>query len=281
MKKKIASLALSVTLVCITILGLQNSKVVEAADNLILLEKRHPGYWEYLREKVPMDVDGDGTFDVSVFSLSKMNLSKITSSDYQIFLRDGTRDSRSRVIYFYDGTGIDVRIAEYGDVDIGSWTIQNGTQIADIKDVQYKEKPIYEITDLYEYLASLKNYSFIISVKDDASNGWGDSLNPYMRDLGLTGSFKYRESYIAVVDRGKVLFEETDHSQIEWSGNFEDVDIQVLSSGFDSSASSSIVINDVEYSKQRRGLNIVVIDNNEVIDSVNFDTWNRLLLCNR
>lgn len=42
------SLALSVVLILLSVLFLNNEKVVEAADERILLENRHPGYWNYL-----------------------------------------------------------------------------------------------------------------------------------------------------------------------------------------------------------------------------------------
>ena len=49
MGKRITSLLLSVVLVLLTVFLLRNEKVVNAADDLVLLENRHPGYWEYLR----------------------------------------------------------------------------------------------------------------------------------------------------------------------------------------------------------------------------------------
>lgn len=47
-KKKICSLIASIVLILVAVIGLQNEKVVEAADKMVLLEKRHPGYWNYL-----------------------------------------------------------------------------------------------------------------------------------------------------------------------------------------------------------------------------------------
>jgi len=48
MKKRVKSLALSVVLTLLAVFLLQENKVAEAADNLLLLEKRHPDYWNYL-----------------------------------------------------------------------------------------------------------------------------------------------------------------------------------------------------------------------------------------
>ena len=46
------SLALSVVLILLSVLFLNNEKVVEAADNLVLLENRNPGYWNYLNPEM-------------------------------------------------------------------------------------------------------------------------------------------------------------------------------------------------------------------------------------
>jgi len=44
MKKRVKSLALSVVLKLLAVFLLQENQVAEAADNLLLLEKRHPDY---------------------------------------------------------------------------------------------------------------------------------------------------------------------------------------------------------------------------------------------
>lgn len=56
MNKRITSLLLSVVLVLLAVFLLRNEKVVDAADDLVLLEKRHPGYWEYLRPEKMIEV---------------------------------------------------------------------------------------------------------------------------------------------------------------------------------------------------------------------------------
>ena len=81
--------------------------------------------------------------------------------DYHLFLRDSTRSDPRRVVYFFDGTGIDVQNNIYGTVDTNSWTIVDG-QNFDWTDIKCEEKPINQITDIYQYLDELKNQSFII-----------------------------------------------------------------------------------------------------------------------
>ncbi len=70
MKRKILSLALSAVLILLSVPFLNNEKVVEAADDLVLLENRHPGYWNYLRPEVGYD-----------FVASKNNAKNLIVSD--------------------------------------------------------------------------------------------------------------------------------------------------------------------------------------------------------
>lgn len=48
MNKRITSLLLSVVMILLAVFAFHNEKIVEATDNMVLLEKRHPGYWDYL-----------------------------------------------------------------------------------------------------------------------------------------------------------------------------------------------------------------------------------------
>lgn len=107
-----------------------------------------------------IDLDGDNLKDVFVCPISKMYIDEI-KDDYHLFLRDSTRSDPRRVVYFFDGTGIDVQNNIYGTVDTNSWTIVDG-QNFDWTDIKCEEKPINQITDIYQYLDELKNQSFII-----------------------------------------------------------------------------------------------------------------------
>lgn len=278
MNKRIASLLISAVLIIIAVGALNNPAIVDACDNAVLLEKRHPGYWEYLRNGIGVDSDGDKKKDTNIYCISKIKKGVITSADYQIFLRDTDRDDKRRFVYFYDGTGIDVGKNIYGGVDTISWTIVNGENIDDWKDIRYEEKPLNEITDIYEYLTALKNYSFIISARDDAAGSWNEELSSLIENLGLKGGFKYRDSYIAIVNNGKLDVEQVSHDPLEYkSGTF-----YVRSAGYDTGDTDSIIsISGTDYSVKGRGLNIVALENDKVIDSVAYDTSDRFLLARR
>ena len=258
---------------------LKNNKVTAAIDNVFLLENRYPEYWNWLRTRSDnIDLDNDSFRDVEIFPISKIYINEITDWEYQLFLKDSERESIRRVIYFFDGTGIDVNNSTYGNMDINTWTITNiSKSISSIKDIIYQKNEITDTTDIYEYLSLLKGHTFVISAMDDAYTCWNDDLQNLLEQVGLKGKFGYRDSYVAVVENGNVLFEKASQDQISY--NYDG--ILINSAGMTAGNISNVLVNDMEYSKQKRGLNIVVFDNGMVVDSVNFDTWSRLLPCYR
>ena len=75
MNKRIMSVVMSALLVVVAILFLQDEKVVDAADNIVLLEKRHPGYWDYLRPEKMIEVQTiPGFEEVSTQTILDNNL---------------------------------------------------------------------------------------------------------------------------------------------------------------------------------------------------------------
>ena len=169
----------------------------------------------------------------------------------------------------------------YGDVDSDSWTVKNGTKVDNFDAIRHEEKTINEITDLYEYLDALKGYSFVISVRDDAHTHWDETLQQLLEGLGLSGGFEYRDSYIAVVDNEGKVYETVGEPIAEYKGVFQGHDLSVRSSGYNNGAISEIVIDGIDYSQSGRGLNIVVLKDGDIVDSVNFDTWYWALTCYR
>lgn len=137
----------------------------------------------------------------------------------------------------------------------------------------------YQYITLKEYLPRLVNENYIsfISVKDEASLAFNDSMVDAMKNIGLTEELmgKYRYSYGAVIDSGQIVYEHLDNKLIDVSGEFLEGNYSLKSAGLNCGNLSSIRINGQEYSLNMRGINIVVYDKmtKQVIDSVNFDTW--------
>ena len=129
------------------------------------------------------------------------------------------------------------------------------------------------------YLAHAQDdgHIIILSVKDEASTAFTETHAAAFHALGLSESLvdKYRYAYAAIIDGDEVLFEDISPDLISHTQSVGDVLMAVKSAGFDNGDMSSILIDDVEYSQNMRGINIVVYDKTAgaVVDAVTFDTY--------
>lgn len=144
--------------------------------------------------------------------------------------------------------------------------------------------------DLSSYLDLIleagDGYTAIISAKDDAFNGLDEELRDKLKKLGLQSDLTlenaYRHSLIGVWQDGRLAYEQLsegiDDPQrdlLEYRGFLPDgMKCYVKSGGWFSGNISDITIDGVQYSKNDRGLNIVIYDSHDgrVVDSIVFDT---------
>lgn len=108
-------------------------------------------------------------------------------------------------------------------------------------------------------------YNILISVRDEAANTFDENLRKHFADLGFAtlADLQYRDSYIAVVENGKIIFEQKDHGKtpIKTNGTFADgTKYFVESGGAESGNVSHIQLEGKEYSPSSRGLNFVIYD---------------------
>ena len=167
-----------------------------------------------------------------------------------------------------------------------------------------------EITDLKEYLneaLSNEDYEILITAKDDAANALTDETRGWLREKGFSvlPELSYRSSYYGIIDSGEVIAEDTDIYDPETDGLAAEIDNNIkeaeLSINFDEEEpltiseegklpdgtsfkiesgglffgnKASCLINGVEYSKNGRGLNIVIYNKKKgsVADAAVFDT---------
>ncbi len=142
-----------------------------------------------------------------------------------------------------------------------------------------KDMSLFLIEELDSYLEALRDdrYSVFISAKEDCTQNLKGSTLERLRALGLKAELegKYRSSYYAVISDGTVKEGQGDQ-RLEYGGSIRGgrTSYRIVSAGMKSGNTSSIQIDGEEYGKNRRGLNIVVYNNEtmEVLDSVCFDT---------
>ena len=145
--------------------------------------------------------------------------------------------------------------------------------------------------DLYfERLISIQKDSLIIiSVKDTPGFHIKETTAELFFKLGIKNKVikKHGHAFIAIIDRGAVVYDKV--SDYDETLIVEDLllkdgpSVNVMSSIFQKENLSIIMIDGMDYSHNRRGLNIVVYsyEKSSVIDRVSFDTHNVANPCYR
>ena len=132
---------------------------------------------------------------------------------------------------------------------------------------------------LHEYLQSLKgkDFTIFISAKDEAASALTPPLLQDLKELGIKTDLqgRLRSSYYAVITPAYVIEDIGSQTVLTFEGIVGEKTYKITSAGYQVGNTSSIMIDGIEYSKNRRGLNIVVYDNalKQVTDSVSFDTY--------
>lgn len=132
--------------------------------------------------------------------------------------------------------------------------------------------------------ANKDSLCIIIAVKDDACASFYGHIEGYIKRLGLQNGFDeehVQNSYIAVIDKGKVLFDRWAAAPLKLEDNFNSMgkNFYIESGGYVYGDISTIQIDDIDYAVNKRGLNIVVLDSDtgKVISSVSIDTHDESL----
>lgn len=134
--------------------------------------------------------------------------------------------------------------------------------------------------NFHEYLIGLserKDATIFLSIRDEGTNALTGTIIEDLKSLGLCTDLrgKYRNSYYAVISPEGIAEELSVDRAVSQSGSAGGVEYSITSAGFETGNISSIKINGTEYSKNGRGMNIVVVENGSVVDSVAFDTYAR------
>ena len=138
-----------------------------------------------------------------------------------------------------------------------------------------KDCELAHMTDMEEYTQTIQDgrYSVFISVRNEGTSKLKDSVVQNLKNIGLQTDLheKYSGSYLAVVSNGDVK-EQSGNMEMEIDGAVREnlVRYEMVSVG---NQLSSIKIGGEEYSKNGRGMNIVVYNHEtkRIVDSVCFD----------
>ncbi len=133
----------------------------------------------------------------------------------------------------------------------------------------------------HQFLQGLKGKTFIISARDEASGAMTVTLVEDMHELGIQTDLrgKYRSSFYAVISAEGAI-EKIGNEVLTYNTKIDNMYVNVISSGYNSKSNSSIKLDEIEYSKNVRGLNIVVIEGG-LIESISFDTSSQEMFVTR
>ena len=152
----------------------------------------------------------------------------------------------------------------------------------EFNDGLYKDFVLHNETDLETYLGMLEDdrYTVMLSAKEGIGTELSEECVGKLKGLGLSSDWNMiqKKGYLGMIEKGKIRLDEATNE--EYRGSFRNGVMRlVMSSG----NKASIKINEKEQSKNLRGLNIVVYNNDRkcVIDSVNFDTFEEQCSCHR
>ncbi|MCK4798740.1 MAG: DUF2079 domain-containing protein [Spirochaetes bacterium] len=153
-------------------------------------------------------------------------------------------------------------------------------------------EPFTSISDVFiDYIEKYRSDTIIISVKDEATKRLSFNCIRYLVIRGSKiNTLKKRGSYIAIIHKNKIMFEEINNSSAieiddsvseKVSHLFSDISLEVSSAGYKQGNYSSIKVNGREYSQNQRGFNVVVLDSYlRVKETASFDMWEKVYLGN-
>lgn len=115
--------------------------------------------------------------------------------------------------------------------------------------------------------------ALLIAAQDEASASLSAALVHAFQTAGSgIDRLAYQDSYLAIIENGMVRHEEFDRRALHYQTRILGKDIAIESAGNTSGSRSSIKVDGVEYSHQRRGLNMVLIAPDKPISAFSFDT---------
>jgi len=144
----------------------------------------------------------------------------------------------------------------------------------------YRPDRIYRVErhELADYLLARRQQTVIVAVKDDGATRLDARTRQVMRDLGSRiDQLRPGGSYVALLHGGALLFEQVqNHSQIEADADAGTAvgplvlrkSISLLSGGKGYGDVASILVNGRERSFNSRGLNLVVLDENQEVSEI-------------
>lgn len=148
-------------------------------------------------------------------------------------------------------------------------------ELTEIAEIQLEKDFIAYLKRIY---SSKSDYIICMAAKDDMSNGLCEADIKALEEIGIMHdehTFGFRNSFLTVIDGDTMVYEAASNRKLKYSTKIGEIDIEMVSSGWNTLAQASIKINGIEYAANTGGLNIVIVEKMTglVIDSVGFNTF--------
>lgn len=161
---------------------------------------------------------------------------------------------------------------------------------------RFRVKPINKPVPLHEFLRQNQQNIILISVLDEATMAlFSSEENMYIFNemSSQINELGFRGSYIGIAIDGKMIFEKMDsHNPIEIkqkllldniSEEYKKIltqkQVYLYSSGYSEDMRSHIMIDNIDHSENKRGLNIVILNHQlDVLERVNCDTFKTTMI---
>ncbi|MCI9016710.1 MAG: hypothetical protein HFJ53_06075 [Clostridia bacterium] len=142
-------------------------------------------------------------------------------------------------------------------------------------DIYWGDKTILKReNNSFIYLELLKNSNYITIIEANKTKNIlnDENVAKQFKYLGLTYEFNENDKYYTAIINGKEVYEKIDNHPFSTTNIIEGKKIEIQTSKLKDDY-SHIEIDEVDYSKQKNDINIVVYDKtqNRVVDSINFD----------
>ncbi|MBQ9009222.1 MAG: hypothetical protein IJ088_07840 [Clostridia bacterium] len=192
---------------------------------------------------------------------------------------------------YYGSSKLTHWIGQYLRSECESSDIRNNDAFSFLKKQYYdyqqnvnRQIALMEITDpveLIKYATADSNNITLITVKDDASSKLENHQRDALKNLHLNklSELQYREPYIGIINGTDSIEEiippDENDSPLTVKEAVGSIEFTCVSGGFETGNVSSVQINGQEYSRNERGLNIVIYnkEDSKVLYSTCFDKF--------
>jgi Lipid A core - O-antigen ligase and related enzymes len=267
-------------------------KCFQYIDRAIELEKFNVEYYQYaidLKTRVGLSLLSQNQVDEGNWKLEQATVLFEAYQDWYSEVADQRVPDRRNINLSKDARLMAARAyLKLNQPELAFQIVQQYTPAMDqgIYDVDQKKLLVqsFDFVTLEQFFVSNENYTLIMSVRDEATNRLPSAFVAQMKAKGSKiDELEFRGSYVAVISKGQLIEEIvrndgeitiTSDTSPKVGEVLKNKSFTVASAGWSYGNRSSIVVDGQEVSRNERGINIAVFnENGDYMYSISFDTY--------